>query len=438
MDAEEFAALKASIATGYNVQHPIILHKNMILDGRHRYEACLQCGTNPVFVTKDDINPYEYVRREHEARRSWKSQEQKAIVLCELFEKSDEWAETERRIKAEANRARAEAAKGNDNAAKTSEEKTVVPQPVAQLKSEDDATDWDRIGKTQERREFFARQEQRRHKSAPAKATMLGVNRGAVERAEIIKRKAPELAEKVASGELPASKAITIIKKNELDKAKQAIAEQTKQEPNAPRVEVASYREWLPRQEQCDLLLTDPPYSTDVDNVADFAREWLPMALAKVKPTGRAFIFIGAYPEELQAYLATAMPAQILVWTYRNTLGPSPKHDYKLNWQAILYYRMPEAPPLDCPVMLEQFSVQDINAPDGRQFNRYHEWQKPDEIAERFIRHATRPGEIVMDPFCCTGTFPLVASRLGRVGIGCDISADNLRIAEDRGCLKVA
>jgi len=201
-----------------------------------------------------------------------------------------------------------------------------------------------------------------------------------------------------------------------------------------PTVELADALEWLNRQDQCDLLLTDPPYSTDVDDINEFAKSWLPLALSKVKSTGRAYVCVGAYPEELHAYTSVAMPTQILVWTYRNTLGPSPKMGYKLNWQAILYYAMPDAPPLDCPVMVEQFSVQDINAPDGRLGDRYHAWQKPDELGKRFVNHSTNRGDLVLDPFCCTGAFLLAAGRVGRVAKGCDISDENLRIAKSRGC----
>lgn len=189
-----------------------------------------------------------------------------------------------------------------------------------------------------------------------------------------------------------------------------------------------------------DLLLTDPPYSTDISDVAGFSR-WIESALVALKPTGRAYICIGAYPIELLAYLERLRDlgwidrSQVLVWTYRNTLGPSPTHDYKLNWQAILYLRGVAASPLDCPVMLEQFSVQDINAPDGRLGDRYHAWQKPSELAERLVRHSTKPGDLVVDPFACTGTFLLAAAKLGRQAIGCDISAENLTIAEQRGCL---
>jgi hypothetical protein len=206
-----------------------------------------------------------------------------------------------------------------------------------------------------------------------------------------------------------------------------------------PSITLSSYADWLPGQPDCDLLLTDPPYSTDVDDIDAFSKDWLPVALAKVKTTGRAYVCIGAYPEELRAYLNVPTPdhlklANVLVWTYRNTLGPSPKMGYKLNWQAILYYEGVDAPPLNCPEMVEQFAVQDINAPDGRQGDRWHAWQKPDALAERFIRHSTKPGDIVLDPFACTGTFILAAAKLGRKGHGCDISEENMFIAIERGC----
>jgi hypothetical protein len=225
-------------------------------------------------------------------------------------------------------------------------------------------------------------------------------------------------------------------KRERFEEEKQKIAVQVKESPNAPVVELCDAITWLNNQtEQCDLLLTDPPYSTDVDDIEKFANSWLPLALSKVKPTGRAYIFVGAYPQELKAYLDVRMPTQILVWTYKNTLGPTPLKDYKQNWQAILYYRFDESPDLNCPIMLEQFSVQEVNAPDGRQFNRYHEWQKPDEIAERFIRHATKEGDVVFDPFVGTGTFLLAAAKLGRIGKGCDNNEENLKIAESRGCI---
>jgi DNA modification methylase len=160
-----------------------------------------------------------------------------------------------------------------------------------------------------------------------------------------------------------------------------------------------------------------------------------------VKPTGRAYVCIGAYPDEIHAYLnayensgASIKLEQILVWAYRNTMGPSPTHKYKQNWQAILYFIGPDAPRLDCPLLVEAFSVQDINAPTNSKGDKYHTWQKPDELAERLIRHSTCAGDLVLDPFAGTGTFLLAATRLGRLARGCDVSPDMVGFAEKRGC----
>ena len=263
---------------------------------------------------------------------------------------------------------------------------------------------------------------------------MLGVSVASVKRAAAIQEQSPELVEKVLAGDMTISQAASKIKRDKRTQdAQAALDEATKDVP--PVVALADAVEWLRGQAPADMLLTDPPYMTDVPDIAAFARSWLPLALSKVKPTGRAFVCVGAYPEELAAYFSVAMPKQLLVWTYRNTLGPVPANGYKLNWQAILYYEMPDAPPLACPVMVEQFSVQDINAPDGRLGDRYHAWQKPIELGERFIRHSTKPGDTLLDPFCCTGTFLLAASKLGRIGRGCDNNKDALAIAVQRGCI---
>lgn len=189
----------------------------------------------------------------------------------------------------------------------------------------------------------------------------------------------------------------------------------------APEIVKANAIDWLKDQSECDLLLTDPPYMTDVTDIHGFASSWLPMALSKVKPTGRAYIFIGAYPEEIAAYLSIAIPTQILVWTYRNTIGPCSKTRYNLNWQAILYYCGAKAGDLHGECLTDRWAVQDVNAPDGRLGNRIHKWQKPDILAERIIEQSTNPGDVVFDPFCGSGTFLFAAGRMKRRGIGCDV-----------------
>lgn len=249
--------------------------------------------------------------------------------------------------------------------------------------------------------------------------------------------KQKEVVEKVISGESKDVK--SSLSKITLESAKNAIITTSSETDVELSIHHGDCVEWLSSLDRCaDLLITDPPYATDVDDIETFAQSWLPIALSKVKATGRAYVCIGAYPEELKAYLnvdpGELELCQVLVWTYRNTLGPSPKDQYKLNWQAILYYKGPDAPPLNCPIMTEQFSVQDINAPDNRhgEYERWHAWQKPDELANRLIRHSTNEGDLIIDPFSGTGTFIIAAKKLNRDAIGCDQSRDMIDIAYSR------
>lgn len=228
-------------------------------------------------------------------------------------------------------------------------------------------------------------------------------------------------------------------KADDIEQARQDIEEQQKERGGAI-LYIGDGIGFNPK-EKYDLLLTDPPYSTDVPDVFEFANRWLYPALNGLKDTGFAYVFIGAYPNELQAYLEAIKPSnvtleQVLIWTYKNTLGQNPKGRYKQNYQACLFFRGVNAPDLNCPLTSEQWAVQEINAPDGRQGDRYHAWQKPMEIAERFIRHSTTKGMTVFDPFACTGTFLLAAAKLGRKAYGFEIDPANAEIAFQRGCVR--
>lgn len=228
-------------------------------------------------------------------------------------------------------------------------------------------------------------------------------------------------------------------KKQEITEAEKSIHEQA-EEKYKPVLYIGDGIGYCP-PEKYDLLLTDPPYSTDIDDIEAFVDTWLYNALDNVKDTGFAYVFIGAYPDEVKAYLNAKTPDHItlcqqLIWTYKNTLGNNPKDRYKQNYQVCLFYRGVNAPVLDCPLTNEQWAVQEINAPDGRQGDRYHAWQKPMEIAERFVRHSTKQDMTVFDPFACTGTFLLAATKLGRRAYGFEINPEHAEIAFSRGCVK--
>lgn len=66
-----------------------------------------------------------------------------------------------------------------------------------------------------------------------------------------------------------------------------------------------------------------------------------------------------------------------------------------------------------------------------KRFGR-HPTQKPLYLLERIILSASRPGELVLDPFCGSGTTGVAALLHGRRFLGFDISEEYLRIAKAR------
>ena len=286
-----------------------------------------------------------------------------------------------------------------------------------------------------------------KHNTREEIAKDLNWSTGKVAMADVVMKTADaETKDKLRKNETSINKVYQEIKKKDktekLENKKKEITERLKKDIEIkPKLEMCHYLDYVSKidDKSIDLIFTDPPYATDIDDIEGFAMDWVLAVLPKLKENGRAFICTGAYPNEILAYLKAFKNIDFivdnpLIWTYRNTLGVTPKMKYNLNYQIVWHLYSDESQELDTSITNEMFSVQDINAPDGRQGDRYHTWQKPNELALRLIRHSTNEGDTVLDTFACTGTIPLMASTLGRIGLGCDISKENLLIAEKRGC----
>lgn len=268
MSQEEFTALCESMKSGFDARHPILLADGMILDGRHRYEAAIEVGVEPQFIHFAGGDPYGFVRREHEARRSWLSGVQKAAVLMDLDEKSESWKAQQAAIKAEGDRKRSEAAKAQprtDDGSRLAEKQVVddSSQPPAQKKEA---------------------------KTRKAKAERLGVNQTDVAVAEFIKKNDPDLFEQMKAGEVPAKTA-----QGQIKKAKRA-------------AEIAAIEEKIqsegltPPDGLFDVIAIDPPWN--------YGREYDPDTSRIANP----------YPEMTQAeLLQIELPAKddavLFLWT---------------------------------------------------------------------------------------------------------------------------
>ena len=62
---------------GFDKKHAILIYEGKILDGRHRYEAALQAGVDPVFVEFQGTKAgaIAYVTSENASRRHLNNQE---------------------------------------------------------------------------------------------------------------------------------------------------------------------------------------------------------------------------------------------------------------------------------------------------------------------------------------------------------------------------
>lgn len=89
MDGTEFAALVADIREN-GQREPIILHDGMILDGGNRYRACIEAGVEPQFMQFGGGNLVTYVLSANLHRRHMTPGQQAAIVAS-----AQDWAQAQ-------------------------------------------------------------------------------------------------------------------------------------------------------------------------------------------------------------------------------------------------------------------------------------------------------------------------------------------------------
>ncbi len=61
-----------------------------------------------------------------------------------------------------------------------------------------------------------------------------------------------------------------------------------------------------------------------------------------------------------------------------------------------------------------------------------HPTQKPEYLLERIILASTEKGQVILDPFCGSGTTGVEAVKYGRKFIGIDVSEEYMEISKKR------
>jgi DNA modification methylase len=242
------------------------------------------------------------------------------------------------------------------------------------------------------------------------------------------------------------------------------------------RTDALAFMRELPR-ESFDLVVCDGPYAVTThawDNVPDiqhFNLELLKSFSRLLKPGGAAYLFGKRDCVDFIDYRPFLSLQSKIVWYQPSRLAQG-RVSYTNNYDVICYFtkgraktfnldaiRVPQLVELEHRLRCERVpSVRNgkfgktVFHPDGK--NPGDVWgdikqltykskelvsremlntiQKPEKLMERIIKASSNPGDVVFDPFCGSGTVPVVCQRLGRRFLACEINADYCRMAEER------
>jgi ParB-like chromosome segregation protein Spo0J len=398
MQGAEYRALCDDI-TEHGLHEDILVYEGSILDGRNRYRACIDAGIEPRFREWDGNGSALDVAISKNLHRRHLNPGQRA--MCAI--------EAEAVLAVEARERQLAGLKQGDNA----------PVPA----------------NLPEREKGEAREQA---------AAMFGVSPRYVQEAKKLQAEAPDLADKVRAGDVTISKA-----KKELRKR-----ENTTKQKQALRA-VPDKRLWTLTSDEtvveCDVLIADPPYGI-------LSEEWEPKEGGIEKMTrlwaskwgycsaefilvffSQRFLFQGRrwFDESLPLYKFH----QLLVWHYPNNKAPQSRAGFKQTWEPVFFYRLKDSGRevrvggSEWGAGLNDFDCHVAAVPQTNFNNenmKQHPAQKPIEVMRWLVNATTKPGDLVVDPFCGSGTTGIAATQLRRRFHGIETSAEYLEMAEGR------
>jgi DNA modification methylase len=77
-------------------------------------------------------------------------------------------------------------------------------------------------------------------------------------------------------------------------------------------------------------------------------------------------------------------------------------------------------------------SQDDVFEVDKPHVSEFHPTTKPVELIARMVGNSSRPGELVYDPFCGSGSTLVAAHQLGRIGYGVEIDPGYVAVILER------
>lgn len=236
--------------------------------------------------------------------------------------------------------------------------------------------------------------------------------------------------------------------------------------------------------ESVDLVVADPPYAigkaawdvfSSIDAYVDWCDAWLVEVRRILRPTGSAYVF--GFSEILAEIKARSHRrfdgCKWLVWYYKNKANLG--HDWGRSHESILHLRRVGCRGIDVDAVRIPYNEHTSRYPQrtqatSSQYSRAgrseedakqtwqphplgakprdvlevatlcngmvektaHVTQKPTELIRKLILASSAAGNLVVDPFCGSGTTAAVAAALGRTFIAGDANAAYVGMARSR------
>jgi site-specific DNA-methyltransferase (adenine-specific) len=213
--------------------------------------------------------------------------------------------------------------------------------------------------------------------------------------------------------------------------------------------------------ETVDLIVTDPPYNLSKDygnnsdkleryEYLDFSYKWLSEAKRVLKNTGTIYVFMGvryiSYIYEILEKDLGLIFNSWITWCYTQGIGKtkgfSPRHDdilmftksddFKFNLDSVRipqkYYRSINNMRGANPGNVWEFSH--VHYCQSNRQN--HPTQKPEALFERMVLASSEENDLILDPFCGSGTSLRVCQQLNRRAVGIEINEQYVNMIKER------
>lgn len=427
MSPDEYERLRDDIKA-HGLNEEIWTYQGKIIDGRHRYRACKETGTEPRFKEYTGNTPASFVLGQNKRRNLTSSQW--AMVVSDLEPKI---FEEEGRPAQQAGRK-----KGGETAGRGRPKQIACGPHGPQANSE------------------VKRSRDKVAESVPTSGRQ-------VARAKSVKEKAPDVAQDVLLGKKTLSQAEREVKRREKAEELKAKAEAAKkQHGDIPECKIicGDCLVELPKLSTARLVFTDPPYNIGIDygggKKADelprdrylaWCDEWIVQCVNLLADDGSMWVMICDDWAEHFADMLNDAGLHRRAWIkWYETFGTNRANNFNRTSRHIFYYVVnPKKFVFNADAVTRRSDRQekynDKRAdPAGK--IRDDVWivprltdnnaerqpgfptQIPEQITDWIVGCCSDPGDLVVDPFAGSGTTGVSCRKIGRRFIGIERNQD--------------